>query len=104
MFEASRRAERDPNIEAAHVLVETDIAGNVLAVLVSVGFAAMIGAVAIHSFRTRLLPAWLAWVSAVTAVGLLTPYHYIFMLVALVWVVAGSVLLVRRRGSIEPGQ
>jgi hypothetical protein len=74
-----------------HRLFQMNFAG-----LVSVGLAAWIGATGIAAIRTRLFPDWFGWASVVVAAGLMTPLHGPLEGVALVWMVAVSVLLYRR--------
>ena len=59
----------------------------------SVGFAVLIGAAAMVSFRTRVLPSWLAWVSVPLVVGLLSPVSYIFSGIAFLWIIVVSIVL-----------
>jgi hypothetical protein len=56
---------------------------------------------AVVSFRTGVLPRWLAWVSGVVALGLLTPISYIFLGVALIWLVVVSILFYVRAEGLE---
>ena len=58
-------------------------------------------AAALVALRTGVFPAWLAWVSVVLAVGLLTPLNYIFMGFALLWVLIVSILLFRQNESVD---
>ena len=59
----------------------------------SVGFAVLIGAAAMVSFRTPVLPRWLAWVSVPLVIGLLSPVSYIFIGIAFLWTIAVSIVL-----------
>ncbi len=62
---------------------------------VSFGLAALMGATGLAALRGSLLPAWLAWTSLISAVGLLTPLHGPFEGLALGWIVVVSILLYR---------
>ena len=59
----------------------------------SVGFAVLIGAAAMVSFRTPALPRWLAWVSVPLVIGLLSPVSYIFIGIAFLWIIVVSIIL-----------
>lgn len=71
-------------------------------------FAVLAGAVAIVTLKTRVLPAWIGWMGAVTAPALLvnasffdTEFILAFVLFVL-WVILSSVVLVRRAGAPRP--
>lgn len=70
---------------------------------VSFGLAAMLGAVGLAALTSRLLPEWLAWVSIVASIGLLTPAHGLFEGFALLWIVFISVLLTTSGGAPAQG-
>ena len=67
----------------------------------------LLAPVAIIAIRTRVLPRWLGWFAAVLAVGLplnvpLAVYGLlppVFLLLYLVWIVAASVVLMRKVGA-----
>jgi hypothetical protein len=63
---------------------------------VAMGFAVLIGATAVVSFRTGFLARWLVWSSAVIAVGLLTPYSFLVLGLVVPWVLIISILLYQR--------
>ena len=72
-------------------------------VTTAVGFAVLIGATAVIGLRTKKLPDWLAWASAIIAVGLITPVGFIFVYLALVWVFVTSIwLFVSTRSFDDP--
>jgi hypothetical protein len=74
----------------------------------------MLSATAIVAIRTGALPRWLGWVSAVVALGLIaalsasvvspSPPEWVFlaMLLYALWVVATSIVLIRRAGEPYP--
>lgn len=66
-------------------------------------FAALVGATAVVSLRTGVLPMWLAWVSVLVAVGMLVPFiSWALLLVFPLWVLIVSILLLlRSAGPIE---
>lgn len=55
--------------------------------------AVLIGGYAVVAFRTAMTPRWVAWISAVLAVGSLTPLSYAFLGPDLVWAGAVSIAL-----------
>jgi hypothetical protein len=67
------------------------------------GFAALLGATAVVSLRTGVLPMWLSWITVITAIGLLVPLiSWAFMLVFALWVLIVSImLLLRSAGPID---
>jgi hypothetical protein len=65
----------------------------------AVGFAVLIGATAVIAFRSSEVPGWLAWISAVVAIGLITPVGFFFVLLALFWVLVASIWLFARSTS-----
>ena len=71
------------------------------------GFAAMTLAAGIGGLRTTALPRWLAWVSIVMGVALLTPIGFVpFLLMPLWLAVTGVTVVVRGReavGRAAPG-
>lgn len=80
-----------------------DLYGGIMGGALGMALAAFIGAAAVIAFRTRVWPRWLAWVSAIAALGSISPVAYIFVAVDLVWIVIVSVLLfVRERSDREP--
>lgn len=65
----------------------------------SFGLAALLGATGLAALRSGMLPEWLGWTSVGAAVGLMTPAHFIFEGLALVWIVAVSLVLYRTRAG-----
>ena len=62
-------------------------------------FAILIGATGIVSLRKAIFPAWFGWLSLVIALGLITPFGYILLVVALIWLLGVSITLFRRGSS-----
>jgi hypothetical protein len=62
-------------------------------VATAVGFAVLIGSTAVVAFRTKKIPGWLAWTSAIISFGLITPIGFFFVYLALLWVFIVSVWL-----------
>lgn len=65
------------------------------------GFAAMLLATAIAVYRTRVMPVWVAWVSGLLAVGLLSPVNWAFLFAPLIWVPAMGIAVSLRLGKGE---
>lgn len=61
-----------------------------------VTMAVFIGATAVVSLRTSLFPNWFGWASALIALGLLTPFSYIIISLAMIWVFVVSIWLYAR--------
>jgi hypothetical protein len=47
--------------------------------------------------QTRVLPRWLAWLGIVVAIALLFDVVYVNIVPLLIWVLAASIVLLRRR-------
>lgn len=73
-----------------------DLVGTLMAGAAAVALAATLGATAVVSFRTGLLPRWLNWATAIIAVGLLTPVNWAVMILGALWIVVVGVLLAAR--------
>lgn len=93
LWVAAVRAGGPSGITQEYATVMNDLYSVLLANVASIGLAALIGATGVASLRSGLFPAWLGWTSVVFGVGLLTPIHWIFEGLALVWILAVSVLL-----------
>jgi hypothetical protein len=63
---------------------------------IAAGYAVFFLAVGVLSVRTRMLPAWLGWVTVLLGIVCLTPVGFFALLLGLVWIVAVSILLYRR--------
>ena len=61
--------------------------------LFSIFMAVFISATAVVSLRSGLFPAWFSWVSIVVAVGLLSPFAYAVLAIALIWLLVVSIWL-----------
>jgi hypothetical protein len=102
VWAAAQRAGADGGIAAETATGLFDLSGVLIGNTVPIAFAVLIGATAVLSFRTGVFARWLAWVSAVIAVGLLTPVNYIFIGIALLWVLVVSILLYTSDRSTSP--
>jgi hypothetical protein len=70
-----------------------DFWGQVRGQMFAIFMAVFIGATAAVSLRTALFPTWFGWVSALVAFGLLTPFAYIDLAFAVVWLLVVSIWL-----------
>lgn len=94
--QAAMRAGSDDGIGPEAALVFYDFYRAILGAAAPIGFAVLIGAAAVVSFRTQLFPPWLMWASVVIAIGLVSPLLFIFLLVAFLWVLVVGIWLFNR--------
>lgn len=86
-------------------MVVNDVYGSVIGVALPVALAAMIGAAAVVAFRTRAWPTWLAWVSAILALGSISPVAYIFVGIDFLWILYVSIwLFMMERRETSPAE
>jgi hypothetical protein len=67
--------------------------GNELFFPLAGGAALLLGAAGLAFVRTRVLPAWLGWVSIALAVLALTPVGFFVLLAMILWVAALGIVL-----------
>lgn len=91
--QAAMRANSDRGIDPETAVVFYDLYRAILGGPVPIGFAVLIGATTVLSFRAQVFPRWLGWASAVVAIGLLSPLLFFFVFVAFIWVVVVSIWL-----------
>lgn len=89
------RVIRAGGIDTESAVIFYDLIQIFLSNILTIGLALFIGATGFGSLQTNLLPVWLGWTSLVFAIGLLTPYHYIFEGLALIWILIASITLYR---------
>jgi hypothetical protein len=67
--------------------------------LVGAGFAGLLLVLttSILSLQTGVLPRWLAWLGIVVAIALVFDVIYVNIVPLLLWVLAASIVLLRRR-------
>lgn len=90
--QAAFRAE-DEAIDPQIATILYDLYRAMLSGPMPIGFAALIGASAIVSFRGDLFPTWLKWASVVIAVAAVSPLIGFAALFGLVWVFVVSIWL-----------
>lgn len=91
------------SVEAATALY--DFTAVLMGNTVPMGYAVLLGATAVVSFRTGVFAGWLNWVTAVVAIGLLIPeVNFVSAGAAVLWVAVVSVLLYTssNRAPAEP--
>lgn len=95
---AAARGGTSAGIGADAAALIYDVYGAVIGMALPVALAAMIGAAAVVAFRSRVWPGWLAWVSAILAVGSISPLAYIFVGIDLLWILYVSIWLYAGQG------
>jgi hypothetical protein len=66
---------------------------------IAVGFAIFFLATGILAVRSRLLPAWLGWLTIVLGIVCVTPVGFFALLVGLLWILVLSIMLYLGRAS-----
>lgn len=99
MIAAAGRAGTEGGITAGEAVALYDVWSSVMGVTMPIGLAVLIGATAAVSLRTSAFPAWFGWVSAIIALGLISPVGYVVMAGGLVWVLVVSIWLYARGAS-----
>jgi hypothetical protein len=79
------RAGAEGGITPVEAVTMYDLYSQVLGGMFAIAMAVFIGATAVVSLRTSVFPKWFGWVSALVAVGLLTPFAYAVLALVLVW-------------------
>ena len=93
----STRAGAEGGIPADAAMMLQDFSGYLMAGVLAGGLGVMIAATAVVAYRTGFLPRRSAWVSAIIAIGSLSPIAYIVGGAAVLWVgVIGYVLYTRQ--------
>jgi hypothetical protein len=77
-----------------------DFYGQLTGQLFPTFMAVFIGATAAVSLRTRLFPAWFDGASLIVVVGLLTPFAYMMLALAIVWLMVVSLWLYLKGASM----
>jgi uncharacterized membrane protein YhaH (DUF805 family) len=99
MFYGAERASLRGGIDPGGAAVLSDLASGAVGTAAPYGLAALVGAFAIFAIRTRTQPGWLAWISLVIAVGLISPINYIVIAMAVIWVAVVSIRLYRENAA-----
>lgn len=101
---AAVRGGADGGIPAEMATALFDLTGVLMGNALPMGYAVLLGAAAVVSFRTGVFARWLSWVTAVVAVLLLIPeINFVVVGVAVLWVLAMSVVLYRSGTTTASG-
>lgn len=90
---AAARVRRTGEMRPETAVIYYDLIQIFLSNVITIGLTMLIGATGLGSLQSHLFPAWLGWISLILAIGLLTPFHYIFEVLGLIWILAASILL-----------
>lgn len=96
---AASRANRPSGIDAQEAVMLNDLWGVLMGSIVPMALAVLVGASAILAIRTAIYPKWFGWASALIAIGMLSPYSYIFILPGFLWLFVVSIWLYTRTSS-----
>ncbi|HEX6206911.1 MAG TPA: hypothetical protein VF058_00985 [Actinomycetota bacterium] len=86
-------------VTPATAMVLYDVYGSLAGVAAPVAMGALVGAAGLLGIRTGALAGWLSWSGAVLAFGLISPFSYIFIAIAFLWIAALSILLLGSEGA-----
>jgi hypothetical protein len=103
-------------VDAAIRFAAADLAGDVDPVVIqtlnamwadfffpmAIGMATLLLATGISAQRTRMIPAWLAWIGILLAIVIFTPAGFIGFLAGGLWILVLSILLWRREVNVTP--
>ena len=93
MLASATRAGSDSGISEGMAALAYDTYGMLVGNGLSVALGAAIAAFAVVSARTHLMPSWFTWVSAIIAIGAISPLGYIFLALAVIWIAYVSVAM-----------
>lgn len=93
------RAGAEGGIDAIGAITLYDFWSQLGGLAYPVTMAVFIGATAVVSLQTSMFPSWFGWVSALVALGMLTPVSYIVISLAMIWVFVVSLWLYARGRS-----
>lgn len=93
IFASGLRAGAPGGIPTVAAVAMYDFWTQLTGQLFSIFMAVFVGATAIVTLRSGLFPRWFGWVSALVAIGLLTPYAYALLVLAFIWMFVVSIWL-----------
>jgi hypothetical protein len=99
LISAASRVAAPGGLDPVGAVTLYDLYGNLSGTMFAVTLAVMIGATALVSLRHAAFPGWFAWISVVLALLLLSPFGYVGLYVAIVWIAAASVWIYLRGRS-----
>jgi hypothetical protein len=100
IFASGLRASAPGGITPVGAITMIDFYAQLTGQLFGIFMAVFISAAAVVSLRTGLFPSWFGWASLVVAFGLLTPYAYIMLTFAILWLLVVSIWLYVRGISV----
>lgn len=100
IFASGLRASAPGGITPVGAVTMIDFYAQLTGQLFGIFMAVFISAAAVVSLRTGLFPSWFGWASLVVAFGLLTPYAYIMLTFAILWLLVVSIWLYVRGISV----
>ncbi|UCD42766.1 MAG: hypothetical protein JSV69_03925 [Chloroflexota bacterium] len=103
IFAVGLRASAPGGMTAVGAVSMYDFWAQLTGQLFSIFMAVLISATAIVSLRSGLFPSWFGWLSVIVAIGLLTPFAYVLLAVAFIWVLVVSIWLYTKGAPVgEP--
>lgn len=103
MFSTGVRAGSSGGIDQGSATFAYDAYTTVVGSGAALALGVAIGAYAVVAFRTRMVGRWLAWASAMIALGSVSPLAYLFVGLAAAWLayVSVSLYLAGRREAVR---
>ncbi len=99
---AASRAGASSGIDVVQATMLMDLFGHLTGTATPFMMAVFLGATAVVSLRADLFPTWFGWLTAIIAIGLVSPVNYIFIAFAFLWIaVVGIWLYVRQRSPAD---
>ena len=92
---AAERVLVNETIDPGAAAALFDMAGIATGNGAPIGFAILIGAAGIALLGAPGQRAWLGWISVVIALGLLSPYGWMFLAAVLIWIPAAGIWIYR---------
>ena len=90
---AAMRAYSDSGISVQSAVLLNDLWSTLMGNILPFTFAVLVTACAVIAIRTDAFPTWFGRVSALLAVGMITPWNYIFIMFGMVWLLVVSLWL-----------
>lgn len=99
---AAERVWVTGSIEPGAAATLFDLAGIVVGNGAPIGLGVLVGATGVAMLRSRHSPAWPGWASALIAIGLVSPFAWIVLAGALVWIPAMGIWIYRIESMKAP--
>lgn len=101
LIAGAARGGAEAGINGATAAAIYDIYGSIVGLAVPMTFGVFIGATTLVAIREKMWPAWLAWASAIIAVGSLSPLSYVFVGFDVLWVLVFSIGLYVTQPAVD---